>query len=318
MITDKKGNPNELTACIFNIQRYSVHDGSGIRTLVFIKGCPLSCQWCANPEGQRFFKQLALLKNKCAGDGDCRRHPCVDACPQGAILLDPTGKVMIDWRKCDHCGNCTDACLWDALSIIGEDMTVTQVVKKLERDKEFFAKSGGGLTLGGGEPLTSPEFVSALLKECYEKGINTAVETCGYAKWEILQKIALLANMVYYDIKHLDSNCHESATGVTNTLILENAKRLLSEKPEATVIRVPLIPGFNTEEKNIKAIVGFVKQHGGMMMELMPYHQYGKSKYEQIGKKYQLNDACSPKKDEVHRLRKILIDSGLTDVTGLI
>lgn len=154
------------TAIIFNIQRYSVHDGSGIRTLVFIKGCPLRCEWCSNPESQQITPQLHYVSNKCAGDGDCRRRPCIESCPNGAIMAEAEGKVIIGRDKCDDCGRCVPACLWEALRLIGEETTVEEVIEKIERDRAFFDKSGGGVTLGGGEPMVATEFACALLERC--------------------------------------------------------------------------------------------------------------------------------------------------------
>ena len=310
--------PSEKKAAIFNVQRYSVHDGSGIRTLVFIKGCPLSCRWCANPESQKAVPQLSYVYEKCTGDDLCRRRPCLDACPGGAITADNGGKAIIDWKRCDNCGKCTNACLWDALRIIGEEMTVQDVIKKVERDRIFFDKSGGGLTLGGGEPLSAPGFAEELFKKCRAMGINTALETCGHAPWENLEKVIPYTDLVYYDIKHMDAERHKNATGVTNALILENAKRILGMKELSTVVRVPLIPEFNASEKQIEAISRFVKDAGGNMMELLPYHCYGKSKYKQIGKTYLLDDLKILEDSEIQKLRDIVSSYGLKEMTGLI
>jgi pyruvate formate lyase activating enzyme len=309
---------SEKTAIVFNIQRYSVHDGSGIRTLVFIKGCPLRCEWCSNPESQKAVPQLSYVNDKCTGDDVCRRRPCCDACPCGAITATNKGKVIIDWERCDNCGKCAKACLWDALRIIGEEMTVEEVIKKVERDRIFFDQSGGGLTLGGGEPLTVPEFASELFKECKALGVNTALETCGYTQWESLETVIPYADLVYYDIKHMDAERHKNSTGVTNTLILENAKRILGIQVPTTVVRVPLIPKFNANEKQIKAISCFVKEAGGKMMELLPYHRYGKSKYRQIGRQYLLDDLNLLEEEQILRLRNIVLNMGLKEITGVI
>lgn len=309
---------SEETAVVFNIQRYSVHDGSGIRTLVFIKGCPLKCRWCANPESQKASPQLSYLNDKCAGDDDCRRRPCIHACPTGAVTVAGEERVVIDRGKCDDCGECAKACLWDALKIIGEEITVKEVIKKVERDRIFFEQSGGGLTLGGGEPLTVPEFARELFKRCKALGINTALETCGYAPWENFEKVMPYLDLVYYDIKHLDAEQHKNFTGVSNTLILENAKRILGMKEPSTIVRVPLIPEFNADEKQITSISRFVRQAGGTMMELLPYHRYGKSKYRQLGRQYFLDDLDLIEEEQALRLRNIVSDMGLKELTGVI
>jgi pyruvate formate lyase activating enzyme len=307
---------NEQSAIIFNIQRYSIHDGSGIRTLVFIKGCPLRCQWCSNPESQKAPPQLSYVSNKCTGDGDCRRRPCIEACPQNAIAAEAEGKVVIDRDKCDDCGQCETVCLWEALRLLGEEMTVEEVMAKVERDRAFFEKSGGGVTLGGGEPTTAPAFSATVLKRCKALGLSTAIETCLHTPWENLEKIIPYTDLIYCDIKHMDPRQHKDATGVTNSLILENAKRLLSLGTPTTIVRVPLIPGFNADGSQIRAIASFVKASGGKRMELLPYHRFGSSKYRQIGKSYLLDDLTPLEEEEVQRLRGIVFDSGLEEITG--
>jgi pyruvate formate lyase activating enzyme len=313
---DTGSTSDEKAAIVFNIQRYSVHDGSGIRTLVFIKGCPLRCQWCSNPESQKATPQLSYVSNKCAGDGDCRRRPCIEACPPGAITVEAEGKVTIDRDRCDNCGKCETVCLWEALRLIGEEMTVKEAMEKVERDRAFFDKSGGGVTLGGGEPMTAPGFAGALLERCKALGLSTALETCGHTQWENLEKVIPYLDLIYYDIKHMDAGQHKDATGVTNTLILENARRILGRGTPTTVVRVPLIPGFNAEEEQIQAIASFVKECGGKRMELLPYHRYGSSKYGQIGRSYLLDDLDPLEEEEIQRLRSIVLKAGLEEITG--
>ncbi|MBI5116517.1 glycyl-radical enzyme activating protein, partial [Candidatus Poribacteria bacterium] len=264
---------------IFNIQKFSLHDGSGIRTLVFLKGCPLSCKWCSNPEGQSYTQQLAFIVNKCIGTAECAL--CIRACDPKAIAGTNDGKVEINREVCNNCGKCVDACPSKALELFGKHMTVEEVIKAVEEDSSFYVRSGGGLTLSGGEPLSQPRFVLELLKRAQGRGIDTAIETSGLCAWEDLEAACHHVNQLFYDIKSLDAAKHKSYAGVDNKPILENFLRLRVAFPNLPMtVRTPVIPGFNDSTEDIKEIVLFLKSvNGPINYELLAYHRFGEQKY---------------------------------------
>lgn len=269
---------------LFDIQRYSVHDGPGIRTLVFLKGCPLRCRWCSNPEGQEMKPELAFRRSLCIGCGVCR-----GACSSGAIRFkDPL--IEIDRSKCTLCGDCTKVCPSKALSIVGRWMTVEQVLEEVERDRVFYEASQGGITLSGGEPLTQARFTEAILKACKARGMATAIETAGYAPWHCVEPILPYTDLILYDIKHMDSLRHRQLAGVSNRMILENAKRLAG-LGFPIVIRYPVIPGFNDDPKDMDALFHFTRTLPGVRrIDLLPYHRLGESKYSMLGLDYALRE----------------------------
>ena len=306
----------EITGFVSNIQRFSLHDGPGIRTLVFMQGCPLACKWCCNPEGQRPYPQLRFLTIKCVGRDTCGA-PCVRACPEEAITLSEEGKPQIDWELCTNCGKCAEACPYRALTILGKRMTVEEVLAEVEKDRAFYNRSGGGVTVGGGEPLMQFEFVLAFLKRCKERFLDTGLETCGHAPWEHLKETSKYLGLIYYDIKHMDPEKHKELTGVSNKLILRNAKRALSGEVDSKVIvRTEVIPGHNDSEEHIAAIARFVVESGGKMIELLPYHALGSSKYKQLGMKYELTAIRPPSEEHMRKLRKLVESFGLKEMTG--
>lgn len=269
---------------IFNIQRYSVHDGPGIRSVVFMKGCPLRCQWCCNPEGQESVPELEFFSSRCR---KCGR--CVEACPREAVNrdLDCAPAEKIDRRACDLCGLCVEACLLDALAISGRRVTVEEVVAEVKKDLAFYRKSGGGLTLSGGEPLAQPSFAQALLKRCGDANIHTVIETCGYAPEQVFRQVVEAADLVLYDLKHAEPWEHQRLTGVSNRLVLDNLRALVGMgKP--IIARVPLIPGRNDTEANLRAIGALVSGWGIREVHLMPFHQLGKDKYRRLGMQYEM------------------------------
>ena len=305
----------KTTGWIFNIQRYSIHDGSGIRTLVFMKGCPLTCLWCSNPESQRTRPELGFLESTCVGADACGA-PCVSVCPEEAVALNH-GRPVIDRKRCNARGQCADACLHGALKLIGRAMTVDEVLAEVEKDRPFYRRSGGGITIGGGEPLAQHRFTAELLRTAQERYLHTAVETSGFATWNHFEAVLRHVDQLYCDVKHMDPHKHRELTGQSNELILENLEKVLSIKePDDVVIRIPLIPGCNDSAENVSASAKFVSELGFKRIELMPYHRFGVSKYRQYGRQYRLDDSGSVSEQEILDLRGIVESFGLEEVTG--
>ena len=289
---------------VFNIQRFSLHDGSGIRTLVFLKGCPLACKWCANPEGQSFGPELAYSPDKCIGTAECNR--CMEVCDVGAIGRREDGKVEIDRETCSDCGRCVEACPSKALEIFGKSMGVDDVIRIVEEDGRFYARSGGGLTLSGGEPLSQTEFALELLKAAQGRGIDTALETSGLCRWEDLESVCRHVNQIFFDLKTLDGRKHEEATGVGNGRILDNLRKLCATFPEMpVVVRTPVVPDFNDSPEDIRNIAEFLEAlPGTVAYELLPYHRFGEGKYQQLGRVYPLAGLEPPCKERMEALRR--------------
>jgi pyruvate formate lyase activating enzyme len=284
------GQPQELrrdvpTAPVTNIQGYSIHDGPGIRTIVFLKGCTLSCRWCANPEGVLSKPEVGLIKSLCPRCGNCAA-----VCPQGALGFDAAGLPHIDRRRCIGCGECASVCGYHALVLYGRQMSVDEVFGAVQADKMFYEASGGGVTASGGEPLLHPEFVRALFEKCRADGIHTCLETSGSAASPALLQVLPFTDCVLYDLKHMDSDVHRQFTSAPNTLVLANA-RLLAESGVDFLFRMPLIPGINDSADNIRATAAFLKTLGqkAQRIELMPYHRLGESKYMALDREYTLH-----------------------------
>jgi len=262
---------------IFNIQRYSIHDGPGIRTTVFFKGCPLHCFWCQNPESQKRKPEIFLYQDRCMLCGQC-----VVVCPPGASVLSEASST-IDREVCIGCGKCVDVCPNKARSLVGRYMKPDEVMREVLRDRKFYENSGGGITLSGGEPTAQPEFACAILQACKEAGLHTVLDTCGYVSWPIIERLLKYTDLVLYDIKSMDAVKHREATGKDNRIILKNAKKIAKRK--AMRVRVPVIPGFNDSAEEIGAIVHFVKTElGSVNIDLLPYNKMGEIKYERLGR----------------------------------
>jgi pyruvate formate lyase activating enzyme len=267
----------ELSGVVFDIQRYSIHDGPGIRTTVFLKGCPLRCVWCQNPESQNREPELLLNRTLCGGCGQC-----IPVCTVFANSL-LGRRSQIDRTKCVRCGTCVTTCPNQARRLSGKFMTVDEVLKVVRKDLKFYEVSGGGITLSGGEATFQPDFASALLRKSKELKIHTALETCGYVSWKVLDQLLPYVDLVLYDIKHWDSEIHKRGTGVSNQIIFENAKRVAEIKPMKA--RVPLIPGFNDSEHDIRSIASFIASLPNQIeMDLLAYNPLGEGKYERLGK----------------------------------
>lgn len=275
---------------IFDIQRYSINDGPGIRTTVFFKSCPLGCLWCDNPESQSKMPELIYLSSLCT---NC--HRCVAVCPSGATTVGPDGQMRIDRSLCQVCGKCAEVCPNEARVIIGKLMTVEEVFQVVSKDTLFYRNSGGGVTASGGEPLHQPEFLKALLTRCQEAGMHTTLDTCGLAEWSTVADILEHVDLVLFDLKHMDSEMHGRLTGVSNETILQNLERIA--KLKVVIVRIPLIPDYNDSETNIEASGQFLSSIGISRVDVVPYHQLGMGKYERLGKKYALSDVA-PMSDE--------------------
>lgn len=272
---------------VFNIQRYSLHDGPGIRTLVFLKGCPLRCRWCSNPESQRLEPELAYNEDKCIGTGECTH--CKDVCPGGAVRENDKGLVGLDRALCQECFQCADSCPSHALSVFGKFMTVDEVLQAVEADGVFYGRSGGGMTLSGGEPLAQADFACELLKEAKRRRINTSIETCGFVEWKDLERVCGYLNSILFDIKSMDPVKHKEFTGVSNERVLGNFQRLCERFPNLPKrVRTPVIPGFNDTEEDIEAIVDFIRDKPNVEYELLAYHRLGQPKYQYLGRQYTL------------------------------
>jgi pyruvate formate lyase activating enzyme len=260
---------------VFDVMRYGVHDGPGIRTTVFLKGCPLRCAWCHNPEGQSPEPELSYRAGRCVG---C--HACVEVCPGKPAAHDGLAPLR---ERCQRCGACVEACYAEARQWVGREVTVDEILNEVRRDAPFYGQSGGGLTLSGGEPLSQPAFAEALLRGAREAGLHTAVETCGHAGWDAVERVARWTDLFLYDVKLLDDEAHRRFTGAGNAVILSNLVRL-SAAGHAIVARLPLVPGVNDGEANLRATAAFLREHTTVReLHLLPFHRLGQDKAARLG-----------------------------------
>ena len=291
----------ERKAKIFNIQKYNMYDGPGVRTIVFFKGCPLRCKWCSNPESQKKGFQVLFKESQCVNCG-----ACVEVCPSGVHRLSTSGlHEFAEGSTCIGCRACESACLQKALSVVGEVKTISELMEVVEEDRSFYEMSGGGLTLGGGEALMQPEAAAALLMVCKQRGINTAIETCGYAKPEALLKVAEFTDLFLFDLKHMDSDRHHQLTGVRNERILKNLTLLLENRHNVQV-RLPLLKGINDSQKELTELLAFLKPFKGYRnfkgIDLLPYHKLGVNKYRQLGWEYPIEGDPSLSEADLDRI----------------
>ncbi|NLS45149.1 MAG: glycyl-radical enzyme activating protein [Firmicutes bacterium] len=307
-----------MTGVIFDIKKFSIHDGPGIRTTVFFKGCPLQCIWCHNPEGQDISPEIMFSPEKCSVCGEC-----ISACPNQAIIMSDisfnTGKIgphnIYTLReKCKACGECVAVCPESAREIAGKIMTPDEVMDEILKDVVFYDTSGGGATFSGGEPLLQPGFLLTLLKECKEKEIHTTVDTCGFAEWETLSSVIPYTDLFLYDLKCMDPDKHYKFIGSGNEVILENLRRLYKEGCNI-IVRFPLIPAINDDARNITLMGRFLSSlgSGGKLprIDILPYHKMGFGKYPRLGKIYGLPDIEEPEDETIRFVASRLKEFGL-------
>ena len=288
-------------AYVFNIQHYSLHDGPGIRTVIFLKGCPMRCRWCCNPESQHYEQEISYLSAKCIGSSECGF--CKNVLPDQYVAFQ-NDKAEFDMEKCRHCTHCSDICPSKAIKTEGKEYTVKQLIDIAERDSAFYS-DGGGITVSGGEPLSHSTFLIDILKEAKKRHISTAVETCGYADYGTLYEAAKHLDYIMYDIKSMNEQKHIEYTQKSNTVILDNFCRLCKDYPHLPKrVRTPVIPGFNDTQEDILAIVDFLHNKTNITYELLPYHCFGRGKYKTLGREYPMGDVKLDM-DKFEKLRKI-------------
>lgn len=284
---------------IFDIKKFSIHDGPGIRTTVFMKGCPLRCPWCHNPESQRTGPDIMLHGERCIG---CLA--CLEVCAYGAISLNGGG-VVTDRLLCVQCGTCTETCFADARNVVGREVSVAELMAEIEQDNSFFDESGGGVTFSGGDPLLQHDFLLAVLKACREKEIHTAVDTSGAFSWQSVAEIMPYVDLFLYDLKVMDPRRHKDLTGVANRRILDNLRKL-SALGQKIMIRVAVIPGVNDDEENMRLIAEFVSSLPQVEgLSLLPYHGSAAHKYTGLGRSYEMADAVPPTAERMGDLARL-------------
>ena len=292
------------TGMIFNLQKFSLHDGPGIRTVVFLKGCPLRCKWCSNPESQFAGSQLLWDSARCLRCGGCAA-----LCSEQAISF--TGSaVRISVDRCRACGVCARSCPGQALKLEGERRTADSIVEECLQDLDFYEESSGGVTLSGGEPLLQPEFSAALLKALKSKGIHTAMETTGCVPSQIFQSVSPYLDLLLFDIKHWDGDRHREGTGRSNRLPLENMQSAI-RAGKKVLPRLPVIPGYNDSLKDAAGFSSRLKEAGAQEVQLLPFHQFGERKYEMLGQAYSYADTAALQEEDLQEFRQAFLNEGI-------
>ena len=297
---------------VTNIQKFSIHDGDGVRTTVFFKGCPLKCVWCHNPETQRFYPEMLLDEGKCVGCGICEK-----ICPHDAVKM-VDGKPVTDLDKCEQCGKCEKYCTAVGREVVGKEYTVKELVKELVKDRMFYEDSGGGVTLSGGEVMSiDNDYLFNLAKALDREDITLTIDTCGYTEYEKLQRILPYVNTFLYDVKVMDSELHKKYIGVDNDLILENLKKLSSDGARI-YIRIPTVKEVNGTDENMQATIDFLKENDIRVAQvnLLPYHDTGKGKYSKIGRTYEGEELSAPSKDEMEHFLQMFEAAGYKTKIG--
>jgi pyruvate formate lyase activating enzyme len=294
---------------VINIQKYSIHDGDGIRTTIFFKGCPLSCLWCHNPESQNYSEELMYDGEKCTG---CMA--CIDICHQRAISKEEN-HVITDRSKCDLCKGCLDYCINNAREIVGKEYTVAQLIKEVEKDRMFYEESNGGITLSGGEVMTqNMDYVEELLKKLKRRGYNIAIDTCGQAPYENYKRVLNYVDNFLYDIKLMNNEKHIKYVGKSNEVILDNLKKL-SEAGANINIRIPMVEGINTDDKSIEEFIKCLKDNINVQkINLLPYHNTGRSKYERLQKVYEGVNFEAPNEERMKVIKEQFEKAGFTNI----
>ncbi|WP_297050340.1 glycyl-radical enzyme activating protein [uncultured Desulfovibrio sp.] len=292
---------------VFNIQKYSVHDGPGIRTIVFLKGCALRCRWCSNPESQNTGPELAWNEGRCIGLEKCGH--CLEACDRGALTPGADGKPVLHREKCGDCAQaCAGACPPQGLLVYGKRRTAGDVLDAVEQDMAFYTRSGGGMTLSGGEPLLQRDFAVALLRQARQRRMKTAIETCGMVPEENIRAAAPWLSYALFDIKHMDAATHKEQTGADNARILANFRILAEEFPTLPILaRTPVIPGFNDTPEAIESIARFLEPFGHVRYEMLPYHRLGTQKYHFLHREPPMGD-ITLEKSRMPRLQQVALD----------
>lgn len=289
----------------------SIHDGPGIRTTVFFKGCPLNCLWCSNPESQKLEKEVACFQSRCVNCGYCAK-----GCPKGLIEAQPPFEIT-NREECDLCGICVKECCTNAKKVVGEDYTVEELLKEILKDKSFYDSSGGGVTFSGGEPLMQSAFLIEMLMACKENGLHTAIETTGLTDTDRLLDAAALLDLIFYDVKHMDDKTHRDITGVSNEKILANLAALAKIHANI-VVRIPVIPGINDSTENLRKTADYAASLNIPTIELLPYHNLGEVKYGQLGREYALADTQKPSEEQMNALADEMrnaVGDGNTEIT---
>ncbi len=295
---------------ITNIQKFSIHDGDGIRTTVFFKGCPLKCEWCHNPETQRFEKEMQVDREKCTGCGTC-----ASVCLNGAVRMTEDHRPSWDPKACTFCGKCENFCPAGVREIVGREYTVKELTKELMKDQMFYEESGGGVTFSGGEVMSMDmDFILAMAKELKRQDVTLTIDTCGYVPYERFEKILPYVNTFLYDVKVMDPELHKKYMGTDNKLILENLIRL-SQDGARIYIRIPTIKEVNGNEENMKETIAFLKQHDihPAGVNLLPYHDTGSGKYAKLDMEYKGTDLHAPDKEEMEALAAFFVNAGFTN-----
>jgi len=297
----------EAGGVVFNIQRFSIHDGPGIRTTVFLKGCPLRCGWCSNPESMNPYPEIISRDVKCIRCGKC-----AEACPRQAISLAEDTRI-IQWEQCDYCMKCADVCPSGALEAMGKHMTVAEVLDTVGRDASYYRRTGGGLTLSGGEPLVQWQFALKLLQEAKRSGLHTAVDTTGYSDWEILDEILNFTDLVLYDVKHHNSARHQEGTGVPNELILDNLRKAVAKPGLRVWVRHPVIPQFSDSAEVLEDLCKLVLtlNPAAEKISLLPYHKFGELKYAAMGNTYLWEEPPLISDEQIDELKKLVESHGI-------
>lgn len=294
---------------ITNIQKFSIHDGDGVRTTVFFKGCPLQCQWCHNPETQRTAAEMMLDESKCVHCSMCEQ-----VCPEGAVKMED-GLPITDMTKCTLCGKCEKFCTGLAREIVGKEYSVKELIKALVKDRMFYEDSGGGVTLSGGEVMAMDiDYILDIAKALKKEDITLTIDTCGYAPYEKFEAVLPYVNTFLYDVKVMDSDLHKEYMGVDNKLILENLIKL-SNAGARIYIRIPTIKEVNGNDENMQATIDFLKKNNIQVAQvnLLPYHNTGSSKYSKIGKTYEGDNLHAPEKEEMEHFVQLFKNAGFNN-----